>query len=478
MSTKYDVFISHKSERKPWVELLGRNLKRVGLEVFLDKWDLVPGRSLATQLDDALRASRKGILVATPEIAGSGWIRDEYERMFGFKQQNPDFSIIPIRIGTEIAEMPFLSNLLFVDFPDRDDYHNSFHHLLCALKDLPPGRTRMFEGELEVPPAELFQSRLQTDCRAGGHDLETGIFDKLQTRRAVLLCAQADQVGVREKDRLYERGVRDYGHAQVLRFTLPFGVDADVPGFFHALARSCQLDTDIADAPRFADGLRQRLKDSDKPLLLIITGFEHGLEEGRRQLVHHLRSLHEEYFKLHFLVLGGEGLVRHYFASYSGLSPLNIADLVEWPELQTEDVKSLYRVLKPGADLPDETAVQTLALTGGHLRLIEYALDFLKSHDGFDLAACRDAILRNAYVTGLFMPFQTWDGYAEKLRENLAGREIAASQAKLAGAYIGNSFTRRLYWQNLLRRQRGGGSLSWRCELLQEAGRQFLEIES
>lgn len=473
-----DAFISHKSERKPWVEILAQNLQRAGVDVFLAEWNLVPGRSLATQFDDALRASRKGILVATPEIVGSGWIRDEYERMLGLKHQRPDFSIIPIRLGGEIAAMPFLDNLLYVDFPSPEKYRESFGRLLKALHDEPPGPNPAYAGKLTVPDASLFQSRLQLERRAAGREMETEIFDKLQTRRAVLLCAQADQVGVREKERLLQRAVKDFGQKRVLRFALPLGAEVDLPGFFRSLARSCRMGGTIADAPGFAAALRERLEASPQPLLLLISGFEHGCTEGRRQLAVQLRGLHEELPRFHFLALGGEGLERMYFSTNSGLSPLNIADLMEWPDLQAEDVKSLYRTLKAGPELPDETAAQTLALVGGHLRLIEYALEFLKSHDGFDLAACRDAILRNPYLTRVFVALQSVEKFPERIREILGQDEIPPSRAKLAGAYIGNAFVRRLYWQNLLKWQQGGRALAWRCELLREAGRQFLEIES
>lgn len=75
----YDVFISHRSENKPWVEVLARNLKNQGYSVFLDSWELVPGKSLVSSLYEALKRSRKGILVATPEAIESGWVREEYD---------------------------------------------------------------------------------------------------------------------------------------------------------------------------------------------------------------------------------------------------------------------------------------------------------------------------------------------------------------------------------------------------------------
>jgi len=42
----YDVFLSHKSDCKPWVKILAQNLKNNGFTVFLDEWELVPGKSI------------------------------------------------------------------------------------------------------------------------------------------------------------------------------------------------------------------------------------------------------------------------------------------------------------------------------------------------------------------------------------------------------------------------------------------------
>ena len=43
-TARYDVFISHRSVYKPWVEILARNLKVRGYEVFLDLWELLRQR--------------------------------------------------------------------------------------------------------------------------------------------------------------------------------------------------------------------------------------------------------------------------------------------------------------------------------------------------------------------------------------------------------------------------------------------------
>jgi hypothetical protein len=69
-----DIFISHKSEYKPWVEWLARMLRAQQRSVFVDNWHVVAGQSWI----DGLQC-RSAVLVATPETVSSGWVRLEYE---------------------------------------------------------------------------------------------------------------------------------------------------------------------------------------------------------------------------------------------------------------------------------------------------------------------------------------------------------------------------------------------------------------
>lgn len=103
---KYDVFLSHRSVNKPWVEILARNLEACSLRVFFDKWSLIPGQSLPRQLWDAIQNSRKALVVATPEAADSGWVNEEYDAMIGRRTKDQGF-LIPLTFGGNVPNLPF-----------------------------------------------------------------------------------------------------------------------------------------------------------------------------------------------------------------------------------------------------------------------------------------------------------------------------------------------------------------------------------
>lgn len=49
MPYEFDVFLSHNSKDKPAVEIIAKKLKEAyGLKCWLDKWNLVPGKALAS----------------------------------------------------------------------------------------------------------------------------------------------------------------------------------------------------------------------------------------------------------------------------------------------------------------------------------------------------------------------------------------------------------------------------------------------
>jgi hypothetical protein len=153
MDTLHDAFISYKSEYLSWVEVLARNLRRLGIEVPLDEWHRRPGDRVSGSLQAALDASRAGVLVVTPEAAASGWVQDEFDRMRHLQRTRPDFRLVPV-ILRETPKFAFRESLFTVDFRDALSeavYRRKLHELVCGIRGLPPGDGTVSEPEIEVP---------------------------------------------------------------------------------------------------------------------------------------------------------------------------------------------------------------------------------------------------------------------------------------------------------------------------------------
>ncbi|MCP4661703.1 MAG: SUMF1/EgtB/PvdO family nonheme iron enzyme, partial [bacterium] len=70
MSFDFDVFLSHNSRDKPAVRLLGEALKRRGLRVWLDEWELVPGRPWQEALEEIIETTRTAAVLVGKDGLG------------------------------------------------------------------------------------------------------------------------------------------------------------------------------------------------------------------------------------------------------------------------------------------------------------------------------------------------------------------------------------------------------------------------
>ena len=72
----FDIFLSHNSADKPSVEVIAHKLKDAGVEPWLDKWCLVPGKTFQSGLADALRSCPTCAVFIGPAGVGD-WAREE-----------------------------------------------------------------------------------------------------------------------------------------------------------------------------------------------------------------------------------------------------------------------------------------------------------------------------------------------------------------------------------------------------------------
>ena len=461
---KYDVFISHRSDHKPWVETLARNLKTRGYDVFLDLWELVPGYNFADGLHKGLRRSRKGILVATPDAVDSGWVREEYDAMLSRKNRESSFTIIPLVLG-DIPDLPFLENVHYVDFrdPAPQAYRRAFYHLLCGLRDQLPGSEVVLNGELEVPePINHEPQALQSRRRNFLDD----IFDVLHINPILMLLAQADRAEGDVLTAILNRAQGWAGTANSLHVTPPYSGEAEVSAYFARLGRQCGFPVPTPSALDWEDSLTERLELGEK-LFVLVSGFENGSDTGRRELAGVLRTLNERHPQtLRIVLSGGERLAELKYAA-GDLSLLNHADVLEWPEYTSADVLNLQQRYFP--DLPsDETEAQRqLELCGGHPRLLRQCMQMRWHNPGLETTDYLEGLKESHFAAQLFTPFRQDSSAQEWLCAQLEKPDLGPAQV-----WPNNGLLRRLYWKNLLavRKRR----YVWRCDLLREVGREVL----
>ena len=133
----FDVFVSYAHEDAAWVRVLASRLHNAGLEVFLDEWRIAPGDVVALRLEEAIQASRNGIVVFSPASVGRPWVTEEYAALIR-RAVAGSFRFIPVIYGD--CEIPtFAASRLWVDFRGADGtlYEARVSELLRGLAGEP-----------------------------------------------------------------------------------------------------------------------------------------------------------------------------------------------------------------------------------------------------------------------------------------------------------------------------------------------------
>ncbi len=116
MADTFDVFLSHNGNAKPAVRRLAEALRERGLRVWLDEWELVPGRPWQEALEEVIRTAASAAVL----VGGDGLGPWEIREMRGCLAElvRRDLPVIPVLLPGAPAEpeLPlFLAQLTWVD---------------------------------------------------------------------------------------------------------------------------------------------------------------------------------------------------------------------------------------------------------------------------------------------------------------------------------------------------------------------------
>jgi hypothetical protein len=124
------IFLSHTSIDKPFVEKLAKNLKRIGVEVWYDKWEIGIGESITWKIESGIRGNEYLGIVLSPEALQSEWVRGELSAAWVKQMQSKKVFILPILYRE--CEIPLLlADKKYADF--RFNYDDGFQTLAQAF---------------------------------------------------------------------------------------------------------------------------------------------------------------------------------------------------------------------------------------------------------------------------------------------------------------------------------------------------------
>jgi hypothetical protein len=138
-----DVFLSYQRTDKEAVEYLARRLREAGLQVWLDRWNLIPGEPWQEAVEEALDDCATCAVFWGPRGLGP-WQNEEMRVALERRVREQNYRVIPVLLPgcpePEKAKMPsFLKRVTWVDFRGGLDDSDAFKSLVAGIRGMAPG---------------------------------------------------------------------------------------------------------------------------------------------------------------------------------------------------------------------------------------------------------------------------------------------------------------------------------------------------
>jgi hypothetical protein len=125
------VFISHASTDSQIAERLGMRLQAMGYNSWYAEWELTPGDSIVTKIQDSMAACDVLIVALSPNSVKSRWINRELNSSLMAQLGGQQVLVIPALIET--CDIPaLLSDTRYINL--REDFEEGFVRILDAIR--------------------------------------------------------------------------------------------------------------------------------------------------------------------------------------------------------------------------------------------------------------------------------------------------------------------------------------------------------
>lgn len=130
------IFLSYARPDAQAVDRIARDLRSQGVEVWMDRQDLVAGDEWLPQIETAISRAEFMLVFISKSSLRSRWVKREYEAAFESQAKAGGTRLIPVLL--EQVQLPsFLTEIQYVDF--TQSYFEGMQLLLRALEVVPIG---------------------------------------------------------------------------------------------------------------------------------------------------------------------------------------------------------------------------------------------------------------------------------------------------------------------------------------------------
>jgi small GTP-binding protein len=151
---QYDVFLSYSSRDKDIVRDVAGRLKTDGVQVWFDEWEIWPGDSIPSKIEDGLKQSHILLFFMSINAFGSDWTELE-SQTFRFRDPlNKERRFIPIRLDNTPIEGS-LEQIYYIDWCKEDSRQKEYEKLMKACQPTSIVRTKI--STKSVPAEKTIQ---------------------------------------------------------------------------------------------------------------------------------------------------------------------------------------------------------------------------------------------------------------------------------------------------------------------------------
>lgn len=126
------VFLSHSSADKSIVISIALDLQEKGINTWLDAFDILPGESIMTKINDGIEECNLALLFLSKNSVKSNWVTKEWETMLWDEINSGKVKIIPIKL--EECEIPkILQSKKYIDF--SENYSEGLFQIIQTIKE-------------------------------------------------------------------------------------------------------------------------------------------------------------------------------------------------------------------------------------------------------------------------------------------------------------------------------------------------------
>ncbi len=131
------VFLSYSHDDRDTAEKIAKDLLLNGIDVWFDKWEILPGDSLIQKIfEEGLSGANAFIILISKNSVESKWVKQELDTAF-IKRIEGITRIIPLIIGD--AKIPIaLSSLKWINLNEFDDALHELKMAIFKVRERPP----------------------------------------------------------------------------------------------------------------------------------------------------------------------------------------------------------------------------------------------------------------------------------------------------------------------------------------------------